>query len=253
VGSAVRAQGVNLELVARWRDRLFASHEARAGPGAGVTEWGRGAGAARWARSSVWSRGFNVHRLGHRGALLEGVVAMVPVVDMLDHDPGHGAAWHTGREGAEDFAMVTRTGRRAGQALYNNYGRKSNEELVLGYGFVLPHNPRDFVHLSVGAGGGGEDGASLARRWWCAARMGLPLRFYLTRAEPLPENLVNAARVLVMPERQAAALADRLRAGGGGGGGGGGGVWGGGLGGCCDGGGGGSDGGGCGAGITTAP
>ena len=47
-----------------------------------------------------------------------------------------------------------------GHALYSNYGNKSNEELILGYGFALPNNPADFFHVMIGLGRqpGGEAG-----------------------------------------------------------------------------------------------
>lgn len=38
-----------------------------------------------------------------------------------------------------------------GQTLYINYGHKSNEELLLGYGFVLPDNIANFVKVTIGA------------------------------------------------------------------------------------------------------
>ena len=34
--------------------------------------------------------------------------------------------------------------------MYINYGHKSNEELLLGYGFVLPDNKANFVMLTIG-------------------------------------------------------------------------------------------------------
>lgn len=34
--------------------------------------------------------------------------------------------------------------------MFSNYGHKSNEELILGYGFVLPDNKADFFHISLG-------------------------------------------------------------------------------------------------------
>ena len=37
-----------------------------------------------------------------------------------------------------------------GTAAYSNYGYKSNEELILGYGFMLEDNPADFFHISLG-------------------------------------------------------------------------------------------------------
>ena len=37
-----------------------------------------------------------------------------------------------------------------GAPAYSNYGFKSNEELILGYGFMLEDNPADFFHVSLG-------------------------------------------------------------------------------------------------------
>ena len=37
-----------------------------------------------------------------------------------------------------------------GAPVYSNYGFKSNEELILGYGFMLEDNPADFFHVSLG-------------------------------------------------------------------------------------------------------
>ena len=39
-----------------------------------------------------------------------------------------------------------------GHPLYSNYGNKSNEELILGYGFALPNNSADFFHVMIGLG-----------------------------------------------------------------------------------------------------
>lgn len=37
-----------------------------------------------------------------------------------------------------------------GSVLYSNYGYKSNEELILGYGFALANNPANFFHVMIG-------------------------------------------------------------------------------------------------------
>lgn len=39
---------------------------------------------------------------------------------------------------------------KTGYEVFNNYGAKPNDELLLGYGFVLPGNPEDFVSLKMG-------------------------------------------------------------------------------------------------------
>lgn len=39
-----------------------------------------------------------------------------------------------------------------GSVLFNNYGFKSNEELLLSYGFMLPGNLADFFHITLSLG-----------------------------------------------------------------------------------------------------
>ncbi|CAA7260100.1 unnamed protein product [Cyclocybe aegerita] len=63
----------------------------------------------------------------------------VPGVDSLNHARGQPVSW-----------LVTRTASISGQELFNNYGLKPNSELILGYGFSLPHNPDDTIVLKVG-------------------------------------------------------------------------------------------------------
>ena len=38
-----------------------------------------------------------------------------------------------------------------GQTLYINYGHKSDEELLLGYGFILGYNDANFVSITISA------------------------------------------------------------------------------------------------------
>jgi hypothetical protein len=60
--------------------------------------------AARWARSTVWSRAFTIRALA--GGLQRNVVALVPVLDMIDHSPHADVVWHTGRDGNEPFQFM---------------------------------------------------------------------------------------------------------------------------------------------------
>ena len=39
-----------------------------------------------------------------------------------------------------------------GSTIVNNYGFKSNEELLLSYGFMLPKNLADFFHITLALG-----------------------------------------------------------------------------------------------------
>ncbi len=68
------------------------------------------------------------------------------------------------------FEANPRAAPRQGATLYNNYGAwKPNAQLVLGYGFALPGNPRDEFHVSIGvatgAKGPGQVGGSGGPGW----------------------------------------------------------------------------------------
>ena len=56
--------------------------------------------------------------------------------------------------------------------MYANYGYKSSEELIHGYGFMLEDNPADFFQLSIGMKAQTDDGM---RRSVILASMHLPL------------------------------------------------------------------------------
>ncbi|CAG9460311.1 unnamed protein product [Pedinophyceae sp. YPF-701] len=212
LGRAVVAQGENVKTVGRLAARLVQLRSERTGDGGGcIAEatitgergWGLTELAAKWARSSVWSRAFNVHELGDHGK----TICLVPVIDMLDHNPGHQAAWHTAG-GKGPFHMVTSTGVEAGATLWNNYGLKANEELLLGYGFALENNPRDFVHVTIATAPPPEDDAGgstpaeadvgdWAQQAILLSAMGLENRVHLTRERPFPEYLINLTRVFL--------------------------------------------------------
>ncbi|KAL6761322.1 hypothetical protein V8C86DRAFT_881423 [Haematococcus lacustris] len=109
--------------------------------------WCLSLAAARWARSTVWSRSFTVRRLADGTT---NAVAMVPVLDMIDHSPAMEVVWHTGALGDEPFQYTTLTALKKGTVLANNYGAKTSDELLLAYGFLLPHwNPTDHFQVSL--------------------------------------------------------------------------------------------------------
>lgn len=52
--------------------------------------------------------------------------------------------------GVPSINFVTGTSIPADSQIWNNYGPKPNEELLHGYGFVLPQNPDDTLGLKLG-------------------------------------------------------------------------------------------------------
>ncbi|KAK9823277.1 hypothetical protein WJX72_001533 [[Myrmecia] bisecta] len=152
VGNTVEYYNKGLQNLRTWRARLVDLHrELSGGQGPDVLStgeggWGMSEDAIKWAKSSVWSRAFNIPYLGAVG---RPGIAMLPVADMLNHRPSQHVAWHTGPDGNQPFAFITHTPVPKGGTLYSNYGYKSNEELLVGYGFILDSNPANFFHVSL--------------------------------------------------------------------------------------------------------
>ncbi|EFW99029.1 set domain containing protein [Grosmannia clavigera kw1407] len=108
------------------------------------------------------SGGRSVPRLSS-GCKTDDFSILLPVLDLANHDPTARATWEAtsahladGSASGHEAASVTGVSFRVqqryapGQQVFNNYGMKTNSELLLGYGFVLPptatlHN--DYVHL----------------------------------------------------------------------------------------------------------
>ncbi|SCU77329.1 LAME_0A00716g1_1 [Lachancea meyersii CBS 8951] len=73
---------------------------------------------------------------------------LFPIVDLLNHANGKIVSW---REDPDNNAVNFSTGEKlaAGDELFNNYGDKSNEELLIGYGFAITENQFDSATLTL--------------------------------------------------------------------------------------------------------
>ncbi|KAL8687112.1 MAG: hypothetical protein Q9218_006624 [Villophora microphyllina] len=72
---------------------------------------------------------------------------LLPGLDLLNHSPTAKVAWHW----TEDtFSITSDVALEGGREIFNNYAPKSNEELILGYGFSLFKNPSDHCNLALG-------------------------------------------------------------------------------------------------------
>lgn len=80
---------------------------------------------------------------------------LVPIADMLNHARGTPISWSIYRpeisEGSPSLSLISHGQKQAGDELYNNYGPKPNDELLLGYGFVVEDNPEDMLLLKLPA------------------------------------------------------------------------------------------------------
>lgn len=128
-----------------------------------------------WANSAVYSRAFpgkwtpfssatredgkTNFELGNP-ALEPCGLALLPFLDMINHDPLAHVDWFSGtspsssvapNEARVRFAHPSNSPSSlpAGSEIFNNYGAKSNEEFLIGYGFVLANNAADTVRILV--------------------------------------------------------------------------------------------------------
>ncbi|KAG8722402.1 hypothetical protein FRC09_006297, partial [Ceratobasidium sp. 395] len=99
---------------------------------------------------------------------------LLPGIDSLNHRRAAPVSWiSTTSENCNTLDLVLHDPIPAGAECFNNYGPKPNAELILGYGFALPHNPDDTILLSLAASNSAETsmveigrGAKNAERLW---------------------------------------------------------------------------------------
>jgi histone-lysine N-methyltransferase SETD3 len=96
-----------------------------------------------WARLSVSSRTFGLQVGGLQGRCL------VPLADMLNHRRPPDVLWDTSEDG-QFFVMTAQNAVATGMEIHDSYGAKSNDLLLLHFGFVAENNEQDEVFLSLG-------------------------------------------------------------------------------------------------------
>ncbi|KUF82003.1 Ribosomal N-lysine methyltransferase set10 [Phytophthora nicotianae] len=109
----------------------------------------------KWALSTIWSR-FVSLRLDEAPSskdssssvpvAKQSFKAMVPVFDMLNHDP-EAEMSHFFDMDTQLFKLVSHQHWNAGTQMFINYGPLSNHKLLLLYGFVIIGNPFDAVEM----------------------------------------------------------------------------------------------------------
>lgn len=107
----------------------------------------------KWAATVITSRSFpgSALRLNPRLTDINSLGAtsvLLPGLDLLNHSPTARVTWQWTEE-----ACCIRPDRElsSGAEIFNNYAPKSNEELVMGYGFSLFKNPSDHCNLAFGS------------------------------------------------------------------------------------------------------
>ena len=91
------------------------------------------------------------------------------------------------------ISLVAAAAHKAGTQVYNNYGAKPNEELLMGYGFVIPSNPDDTLGLRLGSGAIPPEVKERLK----AKNLDASERFVVGRNGELPQRLLEVLRVMM--------------------------------------------------------
>ncbi|KAL9095759.1 MAG: hypothetical protein Q9165_002191 [Trypethelium subeluteriae] len=70
---------------------------------------------------------------------------LFPILDAFNHDHSAEVNWSIEKD---SFTMTLEEPKKEGEEVFNNYGRKANEELLMGYGFCVSQNPWDRFALA---------------------------------------------------------------------------------------------------------
>ncbi|KAL1853929.1 hypothetical protein Daus18300_011671 [Diaporthe australafricana] len=78
---------------------------------------------------------------------------LLPVYDIINHDIKANVRWEVDNQGttpSDACRFITLDSYKPGEQVFNTYGKKTNSELLLSYGFMLPESEgfhNDYVHL----------------------------------------------------------------------------------------------------------
>ncbi|KAL6942395.1 hypothetical protein ACO0QE_003570 [Hanseniaspora vineae] len=104
-----------------------------------------------WAYTIVTSRSFPEYVV-NPDVTDKSRCVLVPFVDLLNHNPSARVEWsntQTRANHVNGFNVKCESTFSRGDEIFNNYGIKSNEELLFGYGFVIENNTADYFSLKL--------------------------------------------------------------------------------------------------------
>ncbi|WVW82084.1 hypothetical protein I302_104089 [Kwoniella bestiolae CBS 10118] len=126
---------------------------------------------------------------------------LLPGLDLFNHSRGQPILWLSSlipsctspNQPIPSISLVSTQPTEKNTQLYNNYGPKSNEELLLGYGFVIPSNPDDTVSLKLGLPNIPRGKLEKLK----AKGLDANKRFELTRDGELDKDLLEILRIIL--------------------------------------------------------
>ncbi|OAA50042.1 SET domain protein [Beauveria brongniartii RCEF 3172] len=165
----------------------------------------------RWAYAIFSSRSFRPSlvlsdeqaRLLPPGVAIDDFSVLLPLFDIGNHDMTVPVRWQRDGNGC---ALLTGRAHQPGEQVFNNYGLKTNAELLLGYGFMIAptdalHN--DYIHVRKRRSGADADDAPASEEYLISARPLCDASSVLAR-DKLPAGLdadsINPAFQHVQPD-----------------------------------------------------
>ncbi|KAM3160304.1 SET domain-containing protein [Lachancea thermotolerans] len=101
-----------------------------------------------WSAYIVSSRAFPELILENENLKNINQAFLYPIVDFLNHHSGQKVQWQLNKD-RNGVSFSSGNQIEKGQEIFNNYGDKSNEELLLNYGFAIQNNMNDSSTLTL--------------------------------------------------------------------------------------------------------
>ncbi|CAG8548133.1 4215_t:CDS:2 [Cetraspora pellucida] len=118
--------------------------------------------------------------------------ALFPLIDSFNHKHRQKITWEVHER--NELRLVAGNYMDSGQQIYNNYGAKSNEELLVGYGFCIPNNPDDWVVIKVNI----SQDPQCDEKLDFLSSLELSELTHFIKRDYIPLKLLSQLRVLVM-------------------------------------------------------
>lgn len=113
---------------------------------------------------------------------------LLPIVDLLNHENGAKVKWTIENN---CFVFKSLESLEAGMKLNNNYGDKSNLDLLLGYGFVINHNEYETATLTLQVDESVINGAINYGVELPEDSTATGVNFVLSKKSPLPKSILD--------------------------------------------------------------
>lgn len=105
-----------------------------------------------WASTILKSRSFPAYLIKDANQTadhLHDEAMLLPLIDLLNHSSQAKVEWAVKEKNEQLCFCFNSNSIEVGQEVFNNYGMKGNEELLLAYGFCIENNPADSAALSL--------------------------------------------------------------------------------------------------------